>query len=199
MKSYRLIVLAVAVLLSTTMKAQFHHAIGASYLSAKGKVPSNATPGTERPKFVGYGLHYYTRYDVKSTENSTISVGLPISTGVGGHIDPEDGGSIGVLADVAVTADYNVGAGSSEDNEAGFGGFIGVGFGYTYSNYIDTEYEPGLGAYYDKIKGNSYGPLLHGGVRAKIGNLLFFFRGFYKVGLESAKFKSFGISAGISL
>ena len=182
-----------------TATSQIHHSIGAGLVIGTGKIPKGAEQGSETPTILGFGVFYHPRYNITETENGAISVGLPLTLGISGSVNSREGGSISIIADLPITADYNFGAGSSENNESAFGGFIGGGFSYTYSNYTNDFVIPGTVDLTEQVKGTSYGPLVNGGIRALIGERSFFLRAFYKIGLESAKFKTFGVSAGISL
>ena len=179
--------------------AQFHQSVGAGIVYGTGKIPKGAEAGSDKPTILGYGVFYNPRYNISETESGALSIGVPLTAGLTGSINSRTGGNISIIADLPVTIDYNFGAGSTDDNESGFGGFIGAGFGYTYSNYTDEFYIPGSVNYSEQVKGTSYGPLVNGGLRALIGEKTYFLRAFYKVGLEKAKFKTFGVSVGISL
>jgi hypothetical protein len=185
--------------LATSANAQFNHSAGASLIYGKGKIPAGAEAGSEAPTILGYGIFYYPRYNLTETETGALSIGVPLSAALSGSVNSREGGSISILADLPITLDYNFGAGSTVDNEAGFGGFLGAGFSYTYSNYTEEFYIPGVASSYEQIKGSTYGPLVHGGIKAYIGEKTYFLRGFYKMGLEKAKFKTFGVAVGICL
>jgi hypothetical protein len=184
---------------SISVNAQFYHSVGGGLVSGTGKVPAGASEGSAAPEIMGYGLFYHPRYNVTESETGAVSVGLPLTAGLSGSVNSRTGGTMSVILDLPITVDYNFGAGSSDYNESGFGGFLGLGFGYTYSNYTDEFVIPGYVDLTEQVKGSSYGPLVNGGIRAYIGDRTYFLRVFYKLGMEKAKFKTFGISAGITL
>lgn len=183
--------------LAAGVKAQFNHSLGGSLIYGVGKLPKTAEEGEEKPSILGYGIFYYPRYNVSESESSAVSVGLPLTFGLSGEVNSRTGGGISLTADLPLTVDYNFGAGSAEDNESGFGGFIGAGFGYTYTNQT-FEYYNGNTLGYDQLKGSSYGPLAHFGLKANISEKIYFLRVFGKLGLETEKFKTFGVAAGVS-
>lgn len=191
--------LVLFVCISISAKAQFYHAVGGSLITGTGKVPAGAEPGSSAPEIQGYGLFYHPRYNITESETGAISVGLPLTAGLSGSVNSREGGTMSVILDLPITVDYNFGAGSSDYNESGFGGFLGLGFGYTYSNYTDDFVIPGYVNLTEQVKGSSYGPLVNGGIRAFIGERTYFLRVSYKLGMEKAKFKTIGISAGITL
>lgn len=183
------------IILTSYANAQFRSSVGVGVLSGTGKIPEGAAEYSEQPVIGGWGVFLYPRYSFN--ENGSISAGVPLTLGLSGSTNSRTGGSLSFIADIPLTVDYNFGAGSSEDAESNFGGFLGAGFGYTYSNYTDEFYIPGAIDTYEQLKGSSYGPLLHGGIKAVIGEKVYFLRAFYKVGLEKAKFRTFGLSLGL--
>jgi hypothetical protein len=176
---------------------QFYHAGGAGLVAGKGKIPAGAESGSEQPSILGYGVFYHPRFNISETGSGAISVGFPITAGLSGTVSSQEGSSLSIIADLPITVDYNFGHGSNGESESGFGGFLGAGFSYTYSNYRDEFYIPGVIDEIEQVKGSSYGPLAHAGIRALIGERTYFLRGFYKMGLENAKFKTIGIAAGL--
>lgn len=187
-----------AVVISSSAFAQFHQSLGIGIISGSGKVPKGAEATSEKPQLGGWGVFYHPRFNISETETSAISIGIPLTLGLTGSYNSREGGNMSLLVDLPLTVDYNFGAGSSEYAESGFGGFIGAGFGYTHSSNTDEFYIPGVVNMTEQVKGTSYGPLVNGGIRALIGEKTFFLRGFYKMGLEKAKFSTFGASVGLS-
>lgn len=180
-------------------QAQFMHSVGGGFLYGKGKIPSTAEGEYEQPTILGYGIFYHPRFNVSESDNSAISVGFPLTLGLSGSVNSQTGGSLSITADLPLTIDYNFGGGASSSSESdGFGGFIGAGFGYTYTNQ-SYSYEMAGGIDYEELKGSSYGPLAQAGIRAPIGEKSYFLRVFYKMGLETQKFKTFGLSVGVNL
>jgi hypothetical protein len=188
----------VVFMLTVTAKAQFRISTGISVLYGRGQVPKNADPGTSKPTIIGYGLFLYPRYNIVESDAGAVSLGLPLTLGISGSVNSRSGGSISLTADVPLMLDYNVGAGATEDSEAGFGGFVGAGFGYTYTNQVYDYYVNGSIYGSDNIKGKSYGPLVHGGIKANIGEKIYFLRAFYKMGVEKEKYRLYGAAVGVS-
>jgi hypothetical protein len=180
-------------------QAQVKHSVGGGFLYGTGKIPADVEGEYEKPTILGYGIFYHPRYNLTESDNSAISVGFPITFGISGSVNSQTGSSLSITADLPLTIDYNFGGGASSSSEGeGFGGFVGAGFGYTYSNQ-STYYEMAGGAGYEHMKGTSYGPLAQAGIRAPIGDKSYFLRVFYKMGLETQKFKTFGLAIGINL
>ncbi len=152
----------------TAQKIMFSYGTTISVLQDEGRL----TYGTFSP-----------RYNFSESDNSSLSVGIPLSLGVGGI---EDGG-VFFVGDFPVTADFNIGSKSTAENESGFGGYIGAGFGYTYLNYNDG---------YGSEKAKQVGPLVHAGVRfniSKNSSSALEIGFFYKRGIDVDKLQSAGI------
>jgi hypothetical protein len=178
-------------------KAQFNYSTGASLIYGKGKLPKNADAGDE-PTILGYGIFFYPRYNISETDAGAVSIGIPLTIGVSGSANSRTGTSISLTADLPLTLDYNIGAGATEESTAGFGGFIGAGFGYTYTNQAYDYYVNGILYDTEQLKGRSFGPLAHAGIKALISDKVYMLRVFYKLGLEKEKFKTFGVAVGVS-
>ena len=172
----------------------FMHSLGGtvSVLSAHVKVPS-ATPGFGYPyseeynlALVQYATTYFPRINFETGGNSSFSIGVPLAIGLGSASDVR-GANSGVFFsyDLPAVADLNIGYKSSVENERSFGYFFGGGFGY---NHVGIALSSGS----EKI--TSYGPLVHAGTKFKMGRSGSLFTGlYYKFGLESQKYKTFGI------
>ena len=135
-------------------------------------------------------LTYFPRLNFIEGENSSVSVGVPLSAGLSvarNTFDNEAGLSYSL--DFPLVLDYNLGAKSTPDNEGSFGGYLGGGFGYSL-----TSIKFGDGT----TNANSYGPLFRGGVRFGFNrqdlDMGMTIGLFYKIGLEDEKFKTFGFN-----
>jgi|SRR5579862_3652802 len=111
---------------------------------------------------------YSPRVSFMETENSSFTVGLPISLGFSGSYNSQnpDGNSLSVMLDAPLMFNYNYGAGSTKEAEDKFGFFAGVGFGYHTNEYTATdqyEYE-----YSSKMAG--FGPAADFGARMGVGS-----------------------------
>ncbi len=170
-----------------------HHSIGGT-ISVMGSKGETITPG-----FLGYSiikqynfimskyeLTYFPKVNFETGGNSSLSVGIPLSLGIGSASDAnKENKGVYFSYDLPLIADLNIGMGSTEENEKQFGYFIGVGFGYS---HVSLSLISGS----EKI--SSYGPIIHGGFRFKMGNTSNIVIGlFFKPGLESNKYKTGGI------
>ena len=191
----KLLIAASCFMLSLGVKAQYNQSGGVGLIYGTGALPNGAQEGTEKPSILGYGAFFYPRYNLTESDGSAISVGFPMTLGLGGNYNSQTGSSLSITADIPLTADFNFGAGSTEDNDSGIGGFVGAGFGYTYTN---QTYQYSFGGGTEQVKGSSYGPLAHAGIKASIGEKIYFLRASYKLGLETAKYKTIGLAVGVS-
>lgn len=122
------------------------------------------------------------RRNLYESESSSLSIRILPGIGFG---STEDEGTV-FATDLPITADFNLGFKSSPDNESGFGGFIGGGFGYTHYSRNDP--------YYGKYKVNNYGPMAHGGVRFRIADDFGMeISLFYKRGIEAERLQAAGL------
>lgn len=132
-------------------------------------------------------------------ENDTYawSVGLPLSLGLSGSVNSQGTGnsSVDFVFNAPLVVNFNMGAGSTRDNDSRFGFFGGGGFGYLYAtlNGYSTDY---LG---NPVSASvsSYGPVVDGGVRIGIGQSShnIEIRGQFMKGIDASKANSFGIGA----
>ena len=112
-------------------------------------------------------------------------MGIPLSAGIG-TVNNSDG--IAFSADVPLMGDYNFGCDAIPESESGFGGFLGAGFGYTYTS---------ASSYFGSSNLSSYGPMVHAGVRFIVSQKFsqsMTFGLFYKVGIEQEKYKTIGFN-----
>jgi hypothetical protein len=146
--------------------------------------------GGAAPSLLQTSLCYFPRYNFIENENSSLSVGMPVSIGIGlASSTMGDDVGISFAYDIPVVLDYNLGCKSTPDNESTFGGFFGLGFGYNHFAVSQSQYS--------NLKGNSYGPIFRTGVR--FGSNKDSWKGqgitisfFYKPGLETGKWRTFG-------
>jgi hypothetical protein len=193
--------LALALFVLSCANAQFKVSGGGTFYNNSGKIPKDAQPDSDKPSYLSYGVFIYPKYLFNVKENSSFSIGAPLSIAAGGEISTNSrtGSSSSFIAefDVPVTFDYNIGYGSTKDvgeDNSTFGGFIGAGFGFTSSSnrysYITTS-----GLYKDK-KLFSAGPMVHAGMNLYVANRGYFLRGAYKMGFTNLKFNSVYLSFG---
>lgn len=140
----------------------FHHGVGTGALISTMKNAESNVYGT---------LMYNPRVSFAETENSSISVGIPLSVGIAGsyNYNSYDGssGSLSYMVNAPLMVNFNYGAGSSDEAESRFGFFAGAGFGINHGNwyYADDYY----GESYSESQ-TSYGPAANAGVRFAVGN-----------------------------
>lgn len=171
------------------------HSFGANFSYLTGKVKDQYS--SSNFSLVQTNLCYFPRYNVVEGENSSLSVGIPLGLGLGiaKSVNGDDAG-IGFAYDLPIVLDYNVGCKSSYDNESTFGGYFGVGFGYSHVSISNSSYMD--------FKGTTYGPMARAGIR--IGSLSENWGdqaitiGFsFKKGLEKEKLNTFGLSVLLDL
>lgn len=128
---------------------------------------------------------YFPRYNLSESDNSSFSLGIPLSAGIG-KVNNADGVAFSV--DVPLVGDYNIGCDAIPESESGFGGYAGAGFGYGYSS---------ASSYFGSSNLSSYGPLIHAGVRFVVSQKFLesmTFGLFYKFGMEQEKYKTIGFN-----
>ena len=134
-------------------------------------------------------LSYFPRLNLSEMSNASFSVGIPLSVGVGlGSDYTSDGKGVYWNFDLPLVADYNIGCKSTPKNEKKFGGYVGAGFGYTYTSWsFDGK---------SNSRASSYGPLVRGGFRfgfpSSDKGQGFTVGLFYKIGLEVESYKTVG-------
>jgi hypothetical protein len=177
----------------TATQAQFVKSdVGASIFIGSANLTKGGETVKIQPSF--YGISWYPRYMV----GDAVSIGVPVTLGFSGSFNSREGGSFSFGLDAPVAVDYNFGyaaAGHDEENEAGFGGFIGAGFGYTKTAVATPDnYNTTIWNEADFSATKSYGPMVHAGVRFPIkqGANSITLRVSYKKGLETEKFNFFG-------
>jgi hypothetical protein len=176
-------------LINTAAEAQsFKQSAGFSIIrgASKGTIENG---GLEQKMWIN-GLTYFPRFNVIEADMSSLSIGLPVTFGFKGNANA-GGSSIAFGFDAPIALDFNIGHNSSRDNENLFGGYFGAGFGYT---YVTVSENTGYGTFNANAK--SYGPMMRAGISFGIPagreNLSFTIGGFYKIGMETAKFKTGG-------
>lgn len=190
------IALALLMFTATTGFAQMTFSdVGASLFFGTGKLTKQGETVTLDASFAG--LTWYPRYIFSETGSGSLSIGIPLSLGASGSVNSRTGGNFSFGLDIPVAVDYNFGFGAfpDEESDAGFGGFLGAGFGYTTTASSTTDdYTTGYWDETDFSKSKSYGPMLHAGVRFPImgGSNAITIRLSYKKGLEEAKYNFFG-------
>ena len=166
----------------TTKAQSFMSSYGGTFSIVQGKETPGGSYKTLLLQTCGT---YFPRYDVSESENSSLSLGIPLSAGIG---TVNNGGGIGFSVDVPLMGDYNFGCDAFPESESGFGGFLGAGFGYTYTS---------VSSYFGSGNLSSYGPMIHGGTRFIVSQKFsesMTFGLFYKFGIEQEKYKTIGFN-----
>lgn len=181
----RIISLFVLLLLSHLkgMTQSFMQGIGAniSILTAKVNTPNEKYTFTMQVNH----FSYFPRFNLSETDNTSFSIGFPLGAGIGILTSGGNAQGISWGFDLPIAADYNFGCRSTPDNEKNFGGYFGAGFSYMY-----TAWNAGDGTEH----ANSYGPVGRAGIRFSSANARWnvTIGLFFKLGIESEKYKTFG-------
>jgi hypothetical protein len=158
---------------------------------------SKASAGYTDVTLILKNVTYYPRFNVVESENTSLSAGIPLSFGFGTFSNSYGDASLYYGFDVPLAIDYNIGGGSTKDADGKTGGYVGAGFGYTYTSLSEPSgvYGP------DVYKAISYGPIARGGVRFRFAfdpkskpDFGLTLGLFYKVGIEADKFKMGGLN-----
>jgi hypothetical protein len=172
---------------SDTFAQRLTHSIGTTLFVTTSKVTENgAIIRIGKSSFLSEQVSatYFPRYNLAEFKNASLSVGMPVGVGVGAATTSNDELRFYLSYDFPVLVDYNMGAGCTQKNNQGFGGFFGGGFGYSHIGYSLTE---------SGSKINSYGPILHAGFRFYAGEDVITVGFTFKTGLESSKTKTYGL------
>ncbi|WP_346318233.1 hypothetical protein [Chitinophaga sp. YIM B06452] len=173
----KLLLMAVVCLAATNAFSQsFMHGVGVTVMVDKAK---------DFDARVGFGFTYSPRFNFVETESMSVSVGIPMSAVLSGSYsatynsrtgweeDPygTDDASVGVFFNAPLIVNLNMGAGSTDDNESRFGGFVGAGFGLHVSASTDQVfYDENGNAEYRNTGGTVFGPAANAGMRIGVGN-----------------------------
>jgi hypothetical protein len=137
-------------------------------------------------------LTYFPRYNFVEGSNTSVSIGAPVSVGVGIYSSyNNDDVGISFAYDLPAVVDFNFGAKSTANNIKKYGGYVGAGFGYYKVSISQTSYS--------NFNGATYGPIFRGGARfgfsAKgLGAHAISLGLFYKKGIDKNKLNTVGLS-----
>jgi hypothetical protein len=181
--SKQLVVFLVFAIFSVSAKSQsFMGSYGGTFSIFQGK--ETETNSYKAMIFQTYGT-FFARYNLSEGENSSLSLGIPLSAGIG-LVNNDDGAGFSV--DVPLMGDYNFGCDAIPESEKGLGGFFGAGFGYTYTSVSSS---------YGSVNLSSYGPMIHAGVRLIVSQKFsqsMTFGLYYKLGIERLKYRTMGFN-----
>jgi hypothetical protein len=159
---------ALLIITSTCFCQTFMHGAGVTLIVSSAK-NSDVT--------IAEGLTYFPRINFLETESLSASVGIPLSIAVSGSYSTyysnsggnySNGGAVGVVVNVPLIVNLNMGRGSTKDNTDRYGYFIGAGFGYHHGDFISTQTD-GNSNYSGSQSINSFGPAANAGFRIGVG------------------------------
>jgi hypothetical protein len=145
----KLVVLAMALFANFAGKAQveFNHSVG-------GGLYASANSGG------GYALVYSPRLNLTElSDELSISVGSHLGAGLEFSSNSRSGSSGSFILDIPVVAELNFGHACSSNSSAGFGGFVGAGFGFNKMSYDNGIFSS------DR---NATGVVINGGFRTNL-------------------------------
>lgn len=165
------VILSLAVILSmtTAFSQSFMHGAGLIVLGT-----SKSRTGSDLS--YGEGFTYSPRFNFFETKALSVSVGIPLSFGLstttGGSVDAygDYTTSVGIVFNIPVIINLNMGRGSTKENRQKFGYFVGAGFGYHHGDFLtDGIYDPNTNSYTETYSSNTFGPAANAGVRIGVG------------------------------
>lgn len=121
-------------------------------------------------------ITYSPRISFAETENTSISVGIPLSIGYSSTYNAtynnSDGwgqeSAFGYMVNAPLMVNFNFGAGSSQDCESKMGFYIGAGYGVHAGSVETDHYDPDY--YYTDSRGMATtGPAVNTGMRIGVG------------------------------
>ena len=171
MKKFFLLTAVSIIGLSSAHAQRFIHGIGTGvFVDGSSKTVTKASTT----------LTYSVRVSFAETENTSISVGIPLSVGINGvdeyNYDSYTGeysyNSLGYMVNAPVMVNFNIGAGSAKGCQSRMGFFIGAGFGF-HSGSVQRKVPP---YYYDYVEyedpytsTGTVGPAANMGLRIGVG------------------------------
>jgi hypothetical protein len=150
-----------------------------------------------KTSFSGMGL--FPRFIIPMHGVHSLSIGAPITVGLTGRKGDRwlyEHFPLGL--DVAGTLDFNFGRGALAHPKTTYkhGGFIGVGYGYTYDAITRNNYYYGIWDESDYFVAETNGVIIHGGYRFPLGleDLGLTLRGFVRMDGHEARYRFIGIN-----
>lgn len=194
-----LLTTAIALLLSTSGFAQFSFELGGTLLVSDSKEATLASirqyslqspVDTSFTRYTysayGVGLFVYPKFQVAEFANLGLSVGAPLTFGFASSVSSRtSASSISLAYDLNATLDINGGNYNTNNDNAPFGFFVGVGFGLTNSTGVGYEgasisepadksdvifYNGDAEGVEDQLDASTTAPIIHAG----IGNFTIF-------------------------
>ncbi|NIG55360.1 hypothetical protein [Chitinophaga sp. Cy-1792] len=147
---------------------------GQSFMHGAGAVVFVAKPTGGDASAVG-GLTYSPRFNFVEKDNMSVSVGVPLSLGLGGSYSSDRGSYSGesnnlkFMFNVPVMFNLNIGCGATPDVESRFGFFVGAGYGYHYQSINENYSDSFENSYSYSGKSSTTGPVGNAGIRFGVG------------------------------
>jgi hypothetical protein len=115
---------------AVALSQRFIHSMGTTVPVIYG----NAVTASSSAKLVSIQVNwcYFPRYNFIESKNSSVSIGFPVSAGIGTMFATAAPFlSITYGYDLPAVIDYNIGYGCTKENKKNLGGYVGGGFSYT--------------------------------------------------------------------
>ncbi|MBS0027204.1 hypothetical protein ACTJJ0_11745 [Chitinophaga sp. 22321] len=122
------------------------------------------------------GLTYSPRINFFRKDNLSLSVGIPLSVGLGGNYSSHIGSyrnettNIRFMFNLPAIVNANFGRGSSKNAHSRMGFFVGAGYGYHFSTEADN-YSGDYGEYNSAESSSTTGPVANAGLRIGVGRI----------------------------
>lgn len=122
------------------------------------------------------GLTYSPRINFFQKDNLSLSVGVPLSVGLGGNYSSHIGSyrnettNIRFMFNLPAIVNVNFGRGSSKNAHNRIGFFAGAGYGYHFSTEADN-YSGDYGEYNSAESSSTTGPVANAGLRIGVGRV----------------------------
>ncbi|WP_212003639.1 hypothetical protein [Chitinophaga sp. HK235] len=123
------------------------------------------------------GLTYSPRFNFMEQDNMSLSLGVPLSIGLGGSYNSSYGSysgesnNLSFIFNAPLVFNANFGRGSSRDADGRFGFFVGAGYGFHYSSRNQNYYNNVSGDYSASAKSSTNGPMGNAGFRIGVGRV----------------------------
>jgi hypothetical protein len=126
------------ILLSCFLFACFSTAFSQRFINGVG-ICAFSTGGSGFNSFITGGITYSPRVNVVESDNSSVSLGLPLSLGIGYSSRSDGTASASAVINIPFIVNYNIGCGSTRQSEDRIGFFAGGGFGYHVAAYASDD------------------------------------------------------------
>jgi hypothetical protein len=185
-----LLALFIALPFSGVFSQTFMHGVGVTVMGSSSNTFSN---------YVASGFTYSPRVNFIENENLSVSVGIPLTVAIAIGLGNDyystggfytDASSVGIVVNVPLVVNLNMGRGSTKENRQKFGYFFGGGLAFHHGDFIDDYSDDGTSTV------NAFGPAANTGIRFGVGrkhkNIEVRFS--YMKGLNESKPNIFGVA-----